>query len=82
MSDIWEGGHREPTIISYPRVIRSGSSSNHMVSLSDLYCTLAELTGAELEDHEAEDSVSNSGRAGTSPSAMILSTLRAKEDFP
>ena len=58
-SDIWEGGHREPTIISYPRVIRSGSSSNHMVSLSDLYRTLAELTGAELEDHEAEDSVSN-----------------------
>ncbi|MFC7364668.1 arylsulfatase [Bhargavaea changchunensis] len=58
-SDIWEGGHREPTIISYSPVIKSGSSSNHMVSLSDLYRTLAELTGAELGDNEAEDSISN-----------------------
>ncbi|SEJ29120.1 Arylsulfatase A [Bhargavaea ginsengi] len=58
-SDIWEGGHREPTIVSYPPMIKGGTSSNHMVSLSDLYRTLAELTGAEIGDNEAEDSVSN-----------------------
>lgn len=57
--DIWEGGHREPTVITYPDVIQGGTVSNHMISLSDIYQTIADIIGAEVPDHAAEDSVSN-----------------------
>ena len=56
--DIWEGGHREPTIISYPPAIEAGGVSNHLISLSDLYRTIAELIDANVPDNAAEDSYS------------------------
>lgn len=56
---IWEGGHREPTIVTWPDQIKAGSVSNHMISHSDLYATLAELLGANVADDTAEDSYSN-----------------------
>ncbi len=56
---IWEGGHREPTIISYPEMIEGGQTSNHMISHGDLYATLADFFDVEIEDEEAEDSISN-----------------------
>lgn len=56
---IWEGGHREPTIVSYPDMIEGGQISNHMVSHSDLYQTVADILDADVEDDEAEDSISN-----------------------
>jgi len=55
-ADAWEGGHREPTIVSYPRMIEPGTTSNHMVSHSDFYRTIAELLDAEIPDDAAEDS--------------------------
>lgn len=58
---IWEGGHREPTIVSYPPMIRPGTFSNHMVSHTDFYATIADLVEAGLSDKEAEDSISNLG---------------------
>ncbi|WP_222928594.1 sulfatase family protein [Oceanobacillus piezotolerans] len=57
--DIWEGGHREPTIISYPAMIQKGSVSNHMISLADIYRSIAEIIDAEIPDDTAEDSISN-----------------------
>ena len=56
--DIWEGGHREPTIISYPPVIEGNSVSNHLFSLSDIYRSVAEIIHADVPDDAAEDSVS------------------------
>lgn len=56
---IWEGGHREPTIVSWPQQIKAGTVSNQMLSHSDLYATLADLLGADIEDDTAEDSYSN-----------------------
>ena len=56
--DIWEGGHREPTIVSYPKLIEANTVSNHMVSHSDFYRTIAEILDADLDDETAEDSVS------------------------
>ncbi len=56
--DIWEGGHREPTVISYPGRIEAGRTSNHLISLSDMYRTVAELIGAEIPEDSAEDSIS------------------------
>ncbi|WP_087974229.1 sulfatase-like hydrolase/transferase [Oceanobacillus rekensis] len=57
--DIWEGGHREPTIISYPPMIQGGTASNHMISQSDIYRSIAEIIGAKITDDTAEDSISN-----------------------
>jgi arylsulfatase A len=57
--DIWEGGHREPTVISYPRMIQEGSICDQMVCHADFYRTFSELMGIPLADNVAEDSVSN-----------------------
>lgn len=56
---IWEGGHREPTIVCYPEMIQGGQVSNHMISHSDIFKTIAELLDANTADDEAEDSISN-----------------------
>ena len=57
-ADAWEGGHREPTIVSYPRLITPGTTSNHMMSHSDFYRTIADLLDADIPDDAAEDSIS------------------------
>lgn len=57
--DIYEGGHRVPTIVCYPRLIERGSESHAMVCHSDFFATFAELLSEKLKENEAEDSVSN-----------------------
>lgn len=57
-SDIWEGGHRVPFIVKWPKGIKAGSVSDHLVCQSDLLATCAELTGAKLPKNAAEDSES------------------------
>ncbi len=54
---IWEGGHREPLIVSWPGRIAAGVRSHALVSLMDLFATIAELVGGDLPD-AAEDSAS------------------------
>ena len=56
--DVWEGGHRVPLILRWPKHIVAGSSSKQMVSLTDLFATCAEITGADLPKDGAEDSIS------------------------
>lgn len=58
-SDIWEGGHREPTIVRWSGTIDPGTVSAETVSHSDLFATVAEVLGAPVPDTAAEDSVSN-----------------------
>ncbi len=57
--DIFEGGQRVATIVSYPRVIKAGSVCDQLVCHSDFYRTFSELIGVQLDDNEAEDSISN-----------------------
>ena len=56
--DVWDGGHHIPLIISWPEQIRKGSRYEHLVSLTDLFATIAELTGIEVESGNGEDSYS------------------------
>lgn len=58
-ADIYEGGHRIPYLISWPDGISAGSTCDQLVSLSDLYATLADYFGVTLAEDCAEDSVSN-----------------------
>ncbi|MCA9003691.1 MAG: arylsulfatase [Planctomycetaceae bacterium] len=56
--DIWEGGHRVPLVVRWPKQIQAGSRSPQLVCLTDLLATCAEITGAELPQQGAEDSIS------------------------
>lgn len=54
--DTWEGGHRVPLIVRWPERVRAGTTSDQLVSLTDVLATLAAITGAELPPDAAEDS--------------------------
>ena len=55
---VYEGGHRVPLMMRWPAAIAPGSQVDAAVSLTDLYSTLAEITGQALEAGTAPDSVS------------------------
>lgn len=54
--DIFEGGHRVPTVIRWPGVIKPGGTSHALFAQTDLMATLASLVGYKLPDNAAEDS--------------------------
>lgn len=57
-ADIYEGGHRVPFAISWPKRIQANSVSDETICHTDLMATLADLTGVDLKDDEGEDSFS------------------------
>lgn len=57
-ADIHEAGHRVPFLVRWPAMIKGGTVSDQTICLTDLYATVAEIVGHELEDTEAEDSFS------------------------
>ena len=56
--DIWEGGHRVPLVIRWPEHVTANTTSDHLVSLTDLFATCADIIGNDLPDTGAEDSIS------------------------
>ncbi len=56
--DIWEGGHRVPLLVRWPGKVAAGSTSSHLVSLTDLFATSLDMIGAGLPASGAEDSMS------------------------
>jgi arylsulfatase A len=56
--DAWEAGHRVPFIVRWPGKIAAGSTSTQTLCFTDLLATLAEITGTQLPDGAALDSVS------------------------
>jgi arylsulfatase A len=57
-ADIFEGGHRVPFIVKWPKKIKKESISNETICLTDLMATFAEIANYKLKDNEAEDSYS------------------------
>ena len=57
-ADIYEGGHRVPFIVKWPKEIKKGSISNETICLTDLMATFAEIADYDLKDDEGEDSYS------------------------
>jgi arylsulfatase A-like enzyme len=55
-ADIWDGGHREPFIASWPAEIHPGRVCDETICHTDLLATIAELVGADLPADAAEDS--------------------------
>lgn len=57
-SDIWEGGHRIPYIVTWPHKIQAGSQSAQLVCSTDLLATCAEMLKTPLGSNAGEDSYS------------------------
>ena len=57
-TDIYEGGHRVPFIVSWGNKTKQAKVSNQIVSSTDFLRTLSELCNAPLNDQTAEDSFS------------------------
>lgn len=56
--DIWEGGHRIPFVVKWPGHIEEDSVCSELMCLTDVFATLAEITGFTYGDDTAEDSCS------------------------
>ncbi|MEQ8766366.1 MAG: sulfatase-like hydrolase/transferase [Planctomycetota bacterium] len=54
--DQWEGGHRTPFLVRWPGRVEAGSTSDQLVSLTDIMATCASIVGAYLPNDAAEDS--------------------------
>jgi arylsulfatase A len=57
-NDLWEGGHRVPFIARWPGQISAGTSNAQVICHVDFMRTVADLVGAPLPAHTAEDSIS------------------------
>jgi arylsulfatase A-like enzyme len=57
-TEVYEGGHRVPFIVRWPGRVQAGTENAHLVALTDLLATFAELTGGSLPHDSGEDSFS------------------------
>jgi arylsulfatase A-like enzyme len=75
-AQIWDGGHREPFLVRWPKRVEPGSTCDETICLMDMMATVAELTGAELPDECAEDSFSFApvltGESAQPPRGMLV----------
>jgi arylsulfatase A len=78
-ADIYEGGHRVPLIVRWPKGIQAGQNTNAMVCLTDLYTTLEEITGQKKRSDAGEDSFSLlpafAGKTSTERTTLISHSI-------
>ncbi len=55
-SDAWDGGHRIPFLVRWPGKVKSRSTCDDTVCLTDLLATCAAIVGADLPDGAGPDS--------------------------
>ena len=76
--DIYEGGHRVPTLVRWPGVVTPETASRAVISLVDVLATVADIVGRPLPADAGEDSVSflpvlrRPGTAIERPVAMVM----------
>jgi arylsulfatase A-like enzyme len=58
-ADIYDGGHRIPLLVKWPRTIPGGGRTDQILCLGDLLATVADILNEPLPDTAGEDSVSN-----------------------
>ena len=56
--NLYEGGHRVPFLIQWPKSIKAGSVSDKTICTTDFLATLADMNNVDLKDNQGEDSVS------------------------
>jgi len=56
-ADLFDGGHRVPFFVRWPARVKP-AVSNQLLCLTDVFATVAEITGAKVAANEGEDSFS------------------------
>tara|TARA_B100001248_G_scaffold249976_1_gene223606 strand:- start:9453 stop:10982 length:1530 start_codon:yes stop_codon:yes gene_type:complete len=78
-ADIYEGGHRVPMIVRWPKGIKAGQKTNALACLTDLYDTMRDITGQKKIDLGGEDSFSLvpafKGKSKTNRSTLISHSI-------
>jgi arylsulfatase A len=54
--DDWEGGHRVPFLVCWPGQVKPGTTSDQLISQTDVMATIAAIIGAKFSEDAAEDS--------------------------
>jgi arylsulfatase A len=54
--DSWEGGHRVPFLVRWPKRVQPGQTSTQLTSLTDIMATVAGILGIDLPQNAAADS--------------------------
>ena len=58
-SDAWEGGHRVPFIVKWPKgKVQAGSKCDQLIHQADIFMTIADVLNVEVQANVAEDSFS------------------------
>lgn len=57
-ADVWDGGHRVPYVVRWPRVIKPGRISDQIICHNNLMATCAQILGAALPVDAGVDSFS------------------------
>lgn len=57
-ADLWDGGHRVPFIVKWPNKVEPASTNDQLICLTDIFATVAEITGKPMPKNSGEDSVS------------------------
>jgi arylsulfatase A len=57
-ASVYEGGHRVPFVVRWPREVKAGTICRQLVLQADIIATLAEVLGTKLPDSAGEDSFS------------------------
>lgn len=56
--DLWEGGHKTPFIVSYPKKFPQGKKTERLVSQTDLLATFSDYLNVDYNQNHGEDSFS------------------------
>ena len=56
--DLWEGGHRVPFVVRWPKQVSPGLVSDSMISFTDIMATLADVVGDPFPEAASTDSLS------------------------
>ena len=57
-ASIHDGGHRIPFIVRWPNTVQSGTKSDQLICMTDLFATFSEHFAYDYADDTAEDSIS------------------------
>ncbi len=57
-SDIWDGGHRVPFFVRWPKKITAGSQNDQLICHTDFMATCADILGVDLPENSSVDGIS------------------------